>query len=162
VSRAALGVHLRREAGRVARERVPDHPPREKTTAVMTATIAAINKPYSTAEAPTSRRLLTASRAGVPAGEAAAHCAAGLAERAVDELSETEHDTDDHGGDGGHHEAVLHRGGATIAGPAAHLAEVREHRGFPSVPLGERIVLEEVSSDTTVRVGEDPSRSVKR
>src|SRR4051812_1395079 len=68
---------------------------------------------------------------------------AGLAEGALDERAQAEHDADDDGGDGSDHEAVLDRRGAAVAGLAAHLAEVREHLGVSLRDFcpGERHVL---------------------
>src|SRR3954453_22412034 len=138
--------------------------PRENRTPASTPATAAIISPYSTADAPLS--FLRIGRSGVAvlgAGDAAADGTAGLAEGALDESAPAEHHADDDGGDGGDHQAVLDRGGATILGLAAHLAEVREHRGGSLQFLGGgRPVLRKCLVDTTVRRRGDPSRSVER
>src|SRR5437763_928489 len=106
--------------------------------------MAAISNPYSTADAPASRRsplsLLTTSSAGA---ETAADGRAGLVERTLDERAQAEHDADDDGRDGRHHEAVLDSRRTAVPRATAHLAKIREHRGVPfSFLVGERLVLE--------------------
>src|ERR1051326_6804565 len=100
--------------------------PNRKTVAAMTAAIAKISKPYSTADAPVSgpcRPRIARNNASLLAGARVLDRVTGGLEHGLDLGAEQEHDRDDNRGDREDQQAVLDRRRAGVRPvPAANCA----------------------------------------